>query len=175
MSEFGWTAVRVQDFTQGEQFAGTYAELRLLLNQTTLRTKEKYKMHPSNEWNEKPAPSPLFSRGTLLLHPDSMCRGCSPPGWLKVGLFHIKQMGDHIYSVQRVGWSQWLVRRLHYYHCDVHEELTYLFRSIPVLARNAREAMCMVEHYGCASAHPVIWCCWKSVPDSLTDGRSRAV
>lgn len=128
-------------------------------------------MHPSNEWTEKQAPRLLFSRGTVLLHPDSMRRGC---GWLKVGLFHIKQMGDHIYSVQRVGRSQWLTRRLHFYHSSVHEELSYLFQSIPVTARSAREAMCMAE-LAYASAYPIIWCCWKNVPDSLTDGRSRAV
>jgi hypothetical protein len=148
--------------------AATSAEVPLVLEEMTARTMKEYKMHPSDEWNEKPAPSLLFSREAILLHPDSMCRGCSPPGWLKVGLFHIKQIGDHMYSVQRVGRSQWLIRRLHYYHFGVHEELTHLFRSIPVLALNAREAMCMAEHYGCATAHSVIWCCWKSVPDVST-------
>ena len=106
------------------------------------------------------APKLLLSGTTILLHPESMSGLSGRIGWLKLGRFHIKQIGQHIYSVTCVGRHQWSIGRVHQV-TNESEWLNYLFKDTPVLAFNRLEAQCLAEHYSLAFAHPVIWCRWK--------------
>jgi hypothetical protein len=83
-----------------------------------------------------------------------------PIGWWKLGRFHTKQIGQHIYSVTCVGREQWSIGRVHQVTNEA-EWLSYLFKDTPVLALNRLEAQCLAAHYSLAFAHPVIWCRWE--------------
>jgi hypothetical protein len=100
-----------------------------------------------------------------MLHPDSMSGDFRFIGWSKLGRFHIKQTGEHIYSVTCVGRHQWSIGRVHQV-TNESEWLSYLFKHTPVLALNRLEAQCLAEHYSLAFAHPVVWCRWKLTPNT---------
>jgi hypothetical protein len=109
---------------------------------------------------KREAPRLLFWGQTILLHPESMSGNFRPIGWWKLGRFHIKQIGEHIYSVTCVGRHQWSIGRVHQV-TNESEWLSYLFKHTPVFALNRLEAQCLAEHYSLAFAHPVVWCRWK--------------
>jgi hypothetical protein len=95
-----------------------------------------------------------------MLHPESMSGNFRPVGWWKLGRFHIKQIGQHIYSVTCVGRHQWSIGHMHE-TANESQELSYIFRNAPVLALDRLEATCVAEHYSSAFAHAVVWCRWK--------------
>jgi hypothetical protein len=117
-------------------------------------------MRQPNTSTKAKAPNLLFDGTRILLHPESMSGNFRPIGWWKLSRFHTKQIGQHIYSVTRVGRDQWSIGRVHQTTGEP-EWLNYLFKDTSVLALNRLEAQCLAEHYSSAFAHPVIWCRWK--------------